>query len=53
MNERCQRIYFDEGKKGKKNKQEQADSPQFGSQPLHAAVVHHCVFFKEGKLLIV
>lgn len=28
-------------------------SPQFGSQPLHAAVVHHCVFLKEGKFLIV
>lgn len=27
-------------------------SPQFGSEPLHAAVVHHYVLFQEGKLLI-
>lgn len=27
-------------------------SPQFGPEPLHAAVVHHCVLFQEGEFLI-
>lgn len=27
-------------------------SPQFGSEPLHAAAVHHRVFLQEGKFLI-
>lgn len=27
-------------------------SPQFGPEPLHAAVVHHGVLFQEGEFLI-
>lgn len=27
-------------------------SPKFGTEPLHAAVVHHCVLLQEGEFLI-